>query len=132
MLYPETVSKSFGKPSWATPVASKHGSAGAWACDIASLYVREDRYQGCALSAETLMFKAPPFRHIVVDNSDMAQIGEIYDMYLMSLERQAVRFENVASRLKENDKRAVLVFVAGLRKEIQILRQPIEPLALRD
>jgi|HubBroStandDraft_5_1064220.scaffolds.fasta_scaffold79626_2 hypothetical protein len=78
------------------------------------------------------MFKAPPFRHIVVDNSDMAQIGEIYDMYLMSLERQAVRFENVASRLKENDKRAVLVFVAGLRKEIQILRQPIEPLALRD
>lgn len=56
----------------------------------------------------------------------MPQLAEMYEAYFTTLERLAVRFENVASKLEAEDKRAVLDIVAGLRKEVQTLQEQVD------
>jgi hypothetical protein len=72
------------------------------------------------------MFTAPTIRRITADAPPTSDLAEIYETYFTTLERQAVRFENVASMLKDEDKQTVLVFVAGLRKEVQTLRGQVD------
>jgi len=78
------------------------------------------------------MFTAPTIRPIFADDPPTSQLAEIYEAYFTALERQAMRFENVASKLEDQDKRAVLVFVAGLRKEVQTLRERVGQFTERD
>ena len=52
----------------------------------------------------------------------MSQRARMHEAYFVTLERQAMRFETVASKLEDDDKRAILDIVAGLRKEVQTLR----------
>jgi hypothetical protein len=84
-------------------------------------------FEGTHPAEQIPMFTAPPFHNLVAETLQTAQLAEIYDTHLLSLEREAVRFENVASRLEEEDRQAVLVFVVGLRQEIQTLHRQIEP-----
>jgi hypothetical protein len=84
-------------------------------------------FEGAHPAEQTPMFTAPPFHNLVAVTLQMAQLADICDTHLISLEREAVRFENVASRLEEEDRQAVLVFVAGLGQEIQALHRQIEP-----
>jgi len=72
------------------------------------------------------MFTAPTIRRITADAPPTSDLAEIYETYFTTLERQAVRFENVASMLKDEDKQTALVFVAGLRKEVQTLRGQVD------
>lgn len=50
----------------------------------------------------------------------------MYEASFTNLERQAVRFEDVASKLQDEDRRAILDLVAGLRKELQTLREQVD------
>jgi hypothetical protein len=56
----------------------------------------------------------------------MSQLAEMYEAYFATLEKQAVRFANVASNLEGEDKRTILEIVAGLRKEVQTLREQVD------
>ena len=56
----------------------------------------------------------------------MSQLAEMYEAYFATLEKQAVRFENVASNLEAEDKGAILEIVAGLRKEVQALQEQVD------
>ena len=49
----------------------------------------------------------------------------MYEAYFATLEKQAVRFETVASKVEDEDKRILLDCVAGLRKEVQTLREQV-------
>ena len=52
-------------------------------------------------------------------------LAKMYEAYFTTLESQAVRFEIVASKLEDEDKRAISDFVAGLRKEVRALREQV-------
>ncbi len=71
------------------------------------------------------MFTAPTIRRLTVAEPSKLKLAEMYEAYFRALEKQAVRFENVASKLDAQDKQAVLVFVACLRKEVQTLREQV-------
>jgi hypothetical protein len=75
------------------------------------------------------MSVAPTIHPINNDDPPISHLADMYDAYFTSLERQAVRLENVASKLEDGLKRTVLYFVAGLRKEVQALREQIDPFA---
>jgi hypothetical protein len=75
------------------------------------------------------MSTAPTIRLITSDDPRMSQLAEMYEAYFTTLESQAVRFENVAAKLEDGLRRTVLDFVAGLRKEVQTLREQIDLLA---
>jgi hypothetical protein len=72
------------------------------------------------------MSTAPTIRRITHDDPRTSQLARMYEAYFTTLERQAVRFENVAAKLEDGLKRTVLDFVAGLRKEVQTLREQID------
>ena len=56
----------------------------------------------------------------------MSQVAEMCEAYFTTLERRAVQFEKVASKLEDEDKRAILDIVAGLRQEVQALREQVD------
>ena len=56
----------------------------------------------------------------------MSQIAEMCEAYFTTLERQAVRLEHVASKLEDEHRQTILEIVAGLRKELQALREQVD------
>jgi hypothetical protein len=56
----------------------------------------------------------------------MSQLAEMYESYFTTIERQTMRFEDVASKLKGEDKRAILEIVTDVRKEVQTLRERVD------
>ena len=56
----------------------------------------------------------------------MSEIARMYNAYFAALEKQVVQFETVASKLRDDDKHAVLDIVDGLRREIMRLREQID------
>ena len=56
----------------------------------------------------------------------MSQLAEMYEAYFTTLEKHAVRLENIAAKLKDEDKQAILDIVADLRKELQALREQVD------
>jgi hypothetical protein len=72
------------------------------------------------------MSTAPAARLATGGDPPIPPIARMFEAYFKILEGQAVRFENVASRLEEKDKRAVLDLVAGLRKEVQAIREQVQ------
>ena len=71
------------------------------------------------------MSTARTIRSTIVGDPPMSQLARMYEAYFVTLERQAVRFETLASKLDGEHKQAILYFVAGLRKELQTLREQV-------
>jgi hypothetical protein len=69
------------------------------------------------------MSTAPAIRLTADDDPLIPQIARMLEAYFKSLEEQAVRLENFASKLEDEDKRATLDFVVGLQKEVQAMRE---------
>ncbi len=68
---------------------------------------------------------APTVRPLTAGDPPISPLAKMYEAYFATLEKQAVRFETVASKLEDEDKRTLLDCVAGLRKEVQTLREQV-------
>lgn len=62
---------------------------------------------------------------MIAGDPPILPLAKMYEAYFTTLERQAVRFETVASKLEDEEKRAILDIVTGLRKEVQTLREQV-------
>jgi len=56
----------------------------------------------------------------------MSQLAEMYESYITAIERQAMRFEDVALELGDEEKRAILEIVTDVRREVQTLRERVD------
>jgi hypothetical protein len=59
----------------------------------------------------------------------MAHLAEAYEVYFAMTNRQTIRLEQIASRLKGAEQKAVLEIVAELRKGVGLLREQVDLVA---
>jgi hypothetical protein len=59
----------------------------------------------------------------------MSHLAEMYEAYFTATERQTIRLEEIASRLKSEEQRVVLDIVAEFRNELRMLREQVDLVA---